>query len=83
MSDLFAPRRARRSALVLAGSAVFALLAVFTAVEAIRGAPPEPGLAAGDATLYRACAAGLCAVLAVWIFVAGGPRRDDRPTLLR
>jgi hypothetical protein len=86
MSDLFSQRRNRRSPLVLVGSAVFALLAVVSAVDALRGAAPlasEGALTHGDATTYRIVAAVICALIAVWIFVGGGPRRDDRPSLLR
>lgn len=87
MSDLLATRRSgRRSPLVLVGTGLFGLLAVLAAVDAVRGAPPEAiqgAISVRDATLYRAGAAAICAVIAVWIFVAGGPRREDRTSLLR
>jgi hypothetical protein len=86
MNDLFAPRRSRRSPLVWTGTGLFALLAVVSAVDALRGAAPSPAegaVSVQEAVVYRAGAAFLSAALAVWIFVAGGPRRDDRPTLLR
>ena len=86
MNDLSATRRNRRPPLVIAGTLLFALLAVLSGVEALRGDPPTPAegsLPLPQLTRYRAAAAAVCGGIAVWIFVAGNPRRDDRPSLLR
>ena len=80
--DLLKPhRRHERPVLVTLGALGLGLLSIVLAVEAIRGRPLALGggqvAGAGEAAVYRACAALFFGGLAGWLFLSGAPRRHD------